>query len=412
MNASGVRGQQLLSTGSRFASSPGVVSRLVAPGFQKIINTIDAGLEKGSILARLPDGSTRMLGGRAAGFEAEITLNDWRALIRLATAGSIGWYQAFEAGGWESEDMVSLFAVMGDNARALGSAARPTGMARWIAKLTHQLNRNSRAGSKRNIGAHYDLGNDFYSSWLDPSMTYSSALGLDHVDLEKAQQLKIEAICERLGISEGDAVLEIGCGWGTLAGEMARRGGSITAISLSREQLAYARSKSPTINFREIDYRDISGEFDAIASVEMVEALGREYWPAFMDCIASNLKPGGRAAIQYISMADDLFEAYANAVDFIQAYVFPGGLLIKTSEFRELAEARGLQWNDHTSFGPDYAKTLQLWRERFDLAVSQEKLPQGFDQRFVRLWRYYLAYCEAGFRCGNVDVHQVTLARA
>ena len=404
----------MLSGGDRFARSPGLFAKALAPGFQSIINAVDAGLERGSMLAHLPDGTTRLLGGRAPGFDARIDLKDWRGLIRLATNGSIGWYQAYEAGEWDSDDIVSLLAVMGDNARTLGDTARSSGPFRWAAKLVHRFNRNNRAGSKRNIAAHYDLGNDFYAAWLDPSMTYSSAMGLDpkagEEALEHAQRAKISGLIERLG--EPGQTLEIGCGWGTLAHSLAASGADVTAISLSDQQLAYARATwSPSIRFEKRDYRDVTGSFDAIASCEMVEALGREYWPTFMDAVAGNLKPGGRAAIQYISMADDLFEAYARAADFIQAYIFPGGLLIKTSEFRALAEARGLTWRDQSDFGAHYAETLRLWRVRFDRAVEENRLPDGFDARFVRLWRYYLAYCEAGFRCGNVNVHQVTLVK-
>jgi cyclopropane-fatty-acyl-phospholipid synthase len=364
--------------------------------------------------AHLPGGTTRVLGGRAPGFEAEITLHDWRALIRLATNGVIGFYQGYEAREWDSPDLVQLFGVMSDNVRTLGNSARSSGAFKWVAKLAHRFNRNDRAGSQRNISAHYDLGNDFYSAWLDPTMTYSSGLDVGNDGLEASQYRKVEALARRLG--QPERVLEIGCGWGTLANRLSQSGAQVTAISLSDEQLAYARSNTdPAIDYRKQDYRDVGvGEapaFDAIASCEMVEALGREYWPTFMDCVARNLKPGGRAAIQYISLADDLFEDYASTVDFIQAYVFPGGLLIKTSEFRELAQERGLAWQDQTDFGLDYAETLRLWRERFDAAVEERRLPDGFDESFVRLWRFYLAYCEAGFRAGNIDVHQVTLVR-
>ncbi|MEM6856411.1 MAG: cyclopropane-fatty-acyl-phospholipid synthase family protein [Pseudomonadota bacterium] len=410
----GARGEQLLSGGDRFAGSPGFFSKLIAPGFRAIINAVDQGLEHGSMLAHLPDGTTRLLGGRAPGFDVRIELKDWRALLRLATSGSIGWYQAYEAGEWECDDMVALFAIMGENARKLGNTARSSGPFKWAANLAHRFNRNDRKGAERNIAAHYDLGNDFYRAWLDPSMAYSSALGLgenaNEDSLEAAQRAKYEAIATRLGAPSD--TLEIGSGWGTLADILTQRGTRVTAISLSDEQLDYARDHCSTaITFEKRDYRDVEGQFDAIASVEMVEALGREYWPEFMDTIARFLRPGGRAAIQYISLADDLFETYAGTAEFIQAYIFPGGLLIKTSEFRELAEARGLTWSDQVDFGEDYAETLRIWRERFDRAVDDGRLPAGFDARFVRLWRFYLAYCEAGFRCRNVNVHQVTLTK-
>ncbi|MDJ0977887.1 MAG: cyclopropane-fatty-acyl-phospholipid synthase family protein [Erythrobacter sp.] len=419
MNAGGVgtgsRGEPLLSGGARFASAPGLLSRLIAPGFRAIINAIDRGLERGSLLAHLPDGSSELLGGRRPGFDAQIHVRDWRALLRLATSGSIGWYQAYEAGEWECDDLVALYAIMGDNALTLGNAARASGPFRWAANLAHRYNRNNRAGAQRNVAAHYDLGNDFYRAWLDPSMSYSSALGLDPMagedGLEAAQRAKIEAIVKRLG-RPSDA-LEIGCGWGTLSERLADRGANVTAISLSDEQLAYARSRcSPFIRFEKRDYRDVEGQYDAIACVEMVEALGREYWGDFMDVIARSLRPGGRAAIQYISMAEELFESYAGSAEFIQAYIFPGGLLIKTSEFRALAQARGLGWHDQCDFGLDYAETLKRWRTRFESAVEKDRLPDGFDARFVRLWRTYLAYCEAGFRCRNVNAHQVTLTKS
>ncbi|MGB7372194.1 MAG: cyclopropane-fatty-acyl-phospholipid synthase family protein [Erythrobacter sp.] len=414
MTARGVRGDRLLTVGERFAAEPGFVSRLVAPGFRTVLDRIDAGLETGSLLAHLPDGTTRMLGARKPGFDVEVWLRDWRALLRLATGGSIGWFRAWEAGEWEADDKVMLFALFTANARTLGGTARSSGPVRWLSRVAHRFNRNSRKGARRNISAHYDLGNDFYAAWLDPAMSYSSALDIADDGLadglEAAQNRKMDAIAERLGSAR--SVLEIGCGWGALANRLARDGADVTAISLSAEQLRWARERhGPGIDFVLSDYRDMSGQYDAVASVEMVEALGRENWPVFMDCVARALAPGGRAAIQYISMSDDLFETYAASVDFIQAYVFPGGLLIKSSEFRKLAEKRGLVWRDEVRFGQDYAQTLKIWRAAFDDAVRGGHLPDGFDQRFIRLWNYYLSYCEGGFRSGLIDVHQVTLVK-
>lgn len=404
------RGRGLVDGGQRFARKPGLVTRLLAPGFAHILDRVDEGLEKGTIHCQLPDGSRRMLGGRSPGFEAEIDVRDWRALLRLATNGSIGWYQAWEAGEWDSPDTVPIFALFMVNGDALGDIGRARGLFRWAVRFAHWLNRNTHDGARRNIAAHYDLGNDFYAQWLDPSMSYSSACDVRGDGLEAAQRRKWEALSQRLGTPE--TLLEIGCGWGALADHFARTGSRVTAIGLSEEQLEYARAcRSPAVEFRKQDYRDVEGGFDAIVSVEMVEALGHEYWPTFMDCIARNLKPGGRAAIQYIAMQDSLFDHYATSADFIQAYIFPGGLLIRTSEFRRLAEERGLRWQDQSSFGQDYAETLRLWRENFDRAVEENHLPAGFDERFVRLWRYYLMYCEGGFRGGGIDVHQVTLVK-
>ena len=411
MNAQGLgSGETLLTGGARFERSPGLLARLFAPGFHKVLDRIDAGLETGSITGRLPDGTTRVVGGRAPGFEADITIHDWRALMRLATNGSIGWYQAWEAGEWESPDPVPIFALFMANGEALGDTGRARGPFRWAARLAHWMNRNTHEGAARNIHAHYDLGNDFYEAWLDPTMSYSSAVWDEDDDLEAAQRRKWTHLAERVG--QPETLLEIGCGWGGLSDHFARGGAKVTGISLSDEQLAWARERhDPGIDFRKQDYRDVREQYDAIVSVEMVEAVGREFWPSYFDCIAGSLKPGGRAAIQFISMKDSLFDAYAKSADFIQAYIFPGGLLIRTSEFERLARERGLRWKDCSSFGLDYADTLKAWRHRFDAAAAEGRLPGEFDARFRELWRYYLMYCEGGFRGGGIDVHQVTLVK-
>ncbi len=383
-------------------------------------------MEAGTIVGHLPDGTVRLLGGRNPGFDAEVHLRDWRALLKLATNGSIGWYQAWEAGEWDSPDPVPLFALFMANGDALGDTGRAHGPFRLAARFAHWLNRNTHSGAERNIHAHYDLGNDFYAAWLGQSMCYSSALFETQTEtpsraeqvtspLDYAQLAKATAMLNRVHAHKARSILEIGCGWGMLAHAAAQGGRThVDAISLSDEQLAFCRAKSDdpaNPRFLKKDYRDTSGQFDAIVSVEMVEALGREYWPTFMDCIARNLRPGGRAAIQYISMKESLFEAYAKSADFIQAYVFPGGLLIRTSEFRALAEQRGLTWIEQADFGEHYAETLRIWRENFDRAAQNGRLPAGFDEQFIRLWRYYLMYCEGGFRGGGIDVHQVTLVK-
>ncbi len=292
---------------------------------------------------------------------------------------------------------------------SLGDTARAKGPWRWAARALHALNRNTKAQAEKNIHAHYDLGNDFYAAWLDPTMSYSSAYRTGDDSLEAAQHRKWERLSQRLGNPE--TLLEIGCGWGALSGYFAQDGARVDAISLSDEQLDWAREHHSGVQFLKQDYRDTAGQFDAIVSVEMVEALGREYWPTFMDCIARNLKPGGKAAIQFIAMRDDLFDAYAKSADFIQAYVFPGGLLIRTSEFRKLAETRGLVWTDQEDFAADYAETLKIWRKRFDQAAEEGRLPKGFDGQFRDLWRFYLMYCEGGFRGGGITVSQVTLVK-
>ena len=412
MSATGVAsGEGLVAGGERIGIAPSWLARIVSGGFERVLQRIDRGLVSGKINGTLPDGTRRDLGGHAPGFEADVTLHDYRALLRLATGGSAGWYQAWAAGEWSSPDPVQLAALFMANAETLGTTARARGPWRWLAKALHKLHRNTKAGAARNIHAHYDLGNDFYAAWLDPSLVYSSArFGSGAESLEGAQRAKLDTIAER--VAGAQSVLEIGCGWGALAARLAADGAAVTAISLSEQQLAWARAHQPAgIDFRHQDYRDVAGQFDAVVSVEMVEAVGQEYWPAFFDSIDRCLKPGGRAAIQYISIRDELFEAYAASADFIQAYVFPGGMLVRESAFKRLAAERGLEWRDQVNFGPDYAETLKLWRANFDRAVAEDRLPSGFDQRFIALWRFYLMYCEGGFRGGGIDVAQVTLVK-
>lgn len=406
------RGTELVGGGRGIGIGPQWLARAWSGGIHRVLDRVESGLARGSIEAELPDGQMRLLGGKAPGFRAKVTIRDARALLRLATEGSVGWYQAWEAGEWDSPDPVPLFALFMDNSTELGDTGRAHGPWRLLVRAIHWLRRNTRRGARRNIHAHYDLGNDFYAAWLDPTMSYSSARFADgEGQLEAAQQHKIGTIAARLDGCR--TLLEVGCGWGGLARHFADSGVSVTAISLSDEQLAWARDRHGRagIEFRKQDYRDTTGQFDAIASVEMVEAVGEEYWPDFFDCIARCLKPGGRAAIQYIAMRDELFEAYARSADFIQTYIFPGGMLVRESAFRRLAAERGLAWRDQASFGLDYAQTLRLWRENFDRAVQRGGLPPEFDERFVRLWRFYLMYCEGGFRGRGIDVAQVTLVK-
>jgi cyclopropane-fatty-acyl-phospholipid synthase len=421
MNAPEIqRGRHLVSKavlpgagGGLFAAFSNPIAKRI---FHLVAERIDAGLHYGTIEGHLPDGSVRVAGGRGTGPMAIVNLHRWSALTRLVRGGSIGWYEGWAAGDWDSPDPVQIFDLFMRNRVTLGNVARPTGLTKLAANINHRLRRNTKANARENIEAHYDLGNDFYAAWLDAGMTYSSAVfAHGGQELEAAQAHKNRLLLDRLNLKDGDALLEIGCGWGGFAESIA----AITkvkyhGITLSSEQKAYADTR---LSGREdmaitlTDYRDVTGQYDAIASVEMVEAVGQDYWPAYLDSIARALKPGGRVALQYIRIEDDVFESYARGTDFIQRYIFPGGMLLSESRFRALAEARGLSWHDRQDYGPHYAETLRLWRERFDAAVDEGRLPKGFDAKFVALWRYYLMYCEGGFRGSGINVAQVTLVK-
>lgn len=420
------RGRHLVSADRGFATGGGIaaraMARLVGGGFHRMLDEIDAALLEGGIEAVLPDGSTRMIGFRAPGPAPVVRLHSWRALVRLASSGSVGWYKAWELGEWSSPDPVPLFDLFMRNGESLGDTARAKGLFRLVNRIAHRLRENDKARARRNIEAHYDLGNDFYRAWLDESMAYSSAVFAEPVSaeepLEAAQERKVRLLLDRLALQPGQRLLEIGCGWGGLA-EIAARdyGVHVTGLTLSPSQKAYADARmaqaglSGRVSIELTDYRDARGRYDAVASVEMAEAVGREYWPLYLESIARLLKPGGRAALQLISIRESLFEAYSRSADFIQTYIFPGGMLVSEERFRRIAGEAGLEWRDRSGYGLHYAETLRRWRERYDAAVAEERLPAGFDAPFHRLWRYYLMYCEGGFRGGGIDVAQVTLVK-
>lgn len=411
------RGEHLVRADRRFATGAGVVGRLAAPAFRHVLDRLHQRLERGGIRATLPDGEKRRIGFHRPGPTAIVRIHSWLALVRLATSGSVGWYKAWVAGEWSSPDPVPLFELFMLNGQALGELGRAKGFRRLVNSLAHRLRDNGLGQARENIAAHYDLGNDFYAEWLDPSMTYSSARFAPGDDLEAAQLRKVAMLLYRLDLGPGKRLLEIGCGWGTLAIEAAKRGADVVGLTLSAEQKNWADKKiaelqlSDQIEIRLQDYREISEQFDAVASVEMVEAVGQRWWGAYLDSIARNLRPGGRAALQFISMRHELFEGYSRNADFIQAYIFPGGMLLDEPQFEALARDRGLSWDTRDGFGGDYAETLRQWRERYDVAVSENRLSE-FSEQFHNLWRYYLMYCEGGFRGGGIDVAQVTMVKA
>ena len=413
------RGKHLVAADRGFATGGGFFASLFAGGFNKLLDRVDKGISEGRIEATLPDGSTRTVGGRGEGPVAIIHLKSWRALVRLVASGSVGWYVAWARGEWTSPDPVKIFEVFLRNASSLGDTGRSKGPWKAVNWVAHRLRANGKKRARRNIAHHYDLGNDFYAAWLDPSMTYSSAIFANPADtLEQAQQHKVRLRLDRLDLQPGQRLLEIGCGWGALA-EIAARdyGVHVTGLTLSEEQKAYAEARlaraglADKADIQLTDYRDVAGTFDAVASVEMVEAVGQEYWPAYLDAVARALKPGGKAAIQLISIRDDLFPNYAANADFIQTYIFPGGMLIGEGRFRAIGEKAGLFWQDRAGYGADYAETLRRWRESYEAAVREARLPDGFDPDFHNLWRYYLMYCEGGFRSGGIDVAQVTMVK-
>ena len=412
------RGEHLVRADRGFATGGGLLARLTAPAIAKVLDEIHARLACGGIELTLPGGAKRLLGFHAKGPKAVVRLSSWLSLVRLATSGSVGWYKAWTLGEWSSPNPVTVFELFSANAVALGNVGRAKGPFRWVNAIAHRLRDNAPRKARRNIAAHYDLGNDFYAAWLDRTMTYSSArFAAPDESLEDGQLRKIQTLLDRLKLQPGQRLLDIGCGWGTLAIEAAKRGVSVVGLTLSTEQKSWAERKigeaglGHHVEIRLQDYRETAEPFDAVASVEMVEAVGRRWWGAYLDSIARNLRPGGRAALQFISMDDRVFEGYARNADFIQTYIFPGGLLVDEPDFEALARDRGLSWEQREGFGRDYAETLKRWRERYDAAVARGAL-QGFDDRFHNLWRYYLMYCEGAFRGGSIDVAQVTMVKS
>ena len=412
------RGEHLVRADRRFATGGGMLARLTAPAFAKVLDQIDSRLVQGGLELTLPDGARRRVGFRASGPSAQVHLGSWLALVRLATSGSVGWYKAWTLGEWSSPDPVALFDLFSANAVPLGDVGRAKGPFRWINALAHRLRDNAPRKARKNIAAHYDLGNDFYCEWLDSTMTYSSARFRSADDtLEQAQLQKIATLLDRLELKPGQRLLEIGCGWGTLAIEAAKRGAEVVGLTLSTEQKAWADERiadagmAGRIEIRLQDYRETSEQFDAVASVEMAEAVGRRWWGTYLDSIARNLKAGGRSALQFISIRHELFDDYARNADFIQTYIFPGGMLLDEPHFEQLARERGLSWQAREGFRLDYAETLKRWRDRYNAALLRGALG-GFAEPFHDLWRYYLMYCEGGFRGGAIDVAQVTMVKS
>ncbi len=380
---------------------------------------IAAQLRYGELTIELPDGSRRCFRGSEPGPAGHLVLHRERALRRFVTDGGAGFAEAYLEGDWDSPDLARLLELLAINEAAYEELYYGRGWLGRLARLRHLLRPNSRRGSRRNVHAHYDLGNRFYELWLDRSMTYSAALFPDpQAPLEEAQRTKYRRLAERLQLQEGQRLLEIGCGWGAFAELVAREfGARVTAITISEAQHAFAAARvqaaglAERVEVRLQDYRDVVGRFDRIASIEMFEAVGERYWPIFFGRLRELLAPSGLAGLQVITIADRHYEAYRRSADFIQRHVFPGGMLPSPSALGAQIARAGLCEIAPFTFGRHYARTLAGWQQRFQASWPLIQ-GQGFDQRFKRLWEYYLAYCEAGFRVGYTDVRQVTLARA
>ena len=390
-----------------------------APAAARTVFKLLQQLRHGSLTIELPDGSVQTVGD-GQGPHISIHMRNWNAFGAALKSGDIGFAESYIAGDWTTPDLAPLLGLLLANRKALDDVIHGSWAGRLLYRLRHLLNRNTKSNSRKNIHAHYDLGNAFYSLWLDGTMNYSSALfegGLDQ-DMQQAQHAKVRRALRMAGVQSGDRVLEIGCGWGALAEKATVEfGAQLTGVTLSTEQLAWAQQRLAALgvntqaDLRLQDYRDIDdGPYDAVCSIEMLEAVGREYWPTYFQSVARLLKPDGRACIQSIVIQDALFERYIRSTDFIQQYIFPGGCLPCPTEVRRQAQAAGLQVVDELAFGRDYAETCRRWRADF-MAQSAKVLALGFDERFIRIWEFYLAYCEAGFDAGDIDVVQYTLSR-
>jgi len=403
----------------RAGGNPGALhatlGRLLTPLLARLLRSV----RSGTLVVELPGG--KRLAGRGVhpGPQATLVLHRWRPLLRLLLRGDIGFAASYRDGDWSTPDLPALLEVALRNDERWSGTLDGAWPVRLRHRLAHLLHANTRRGSRHNIAFHYDMGNAFYAQWLDPALIYSSALyAHPQQTLEDAQAHKLQRVLDLLDLRDGDAVLEVGCGWGALAVAMARAGAAqVTGVTLSTEQLAHAQERlaqeglAQQVDLRLQDYRDVQGRFQRIVSIEMMEAVGERYWPTYFDMLRERLAPGGKAVLQVITMADAHFPHYRRNADFIQHFIFPGGMLPSVGAMQAQAQRAGLTLRREVSFGLSYAATLAEWRTRFHRAWPQIE-PLGYDAAFRRLWDYYLCYCEAGFRTGRVDVGLFTLAHA
>jgi cyclopropane-fatty-acyl-phospholipid synthase len=415
-----------MTTSNTSNNSPAFTLPAGAPPAARATLKLLMRLKHGTLTVKLPDGSVQRF-GNGQGPQASLHLLNWNVCSAALKSGDIGFAESYIAGDWTTPHLTDLLQVFIVNRQEVEDVIYGTWLGRFAYRIKHLLNRNTKANSQKNIHAHYDLGNAFYELWLDGTMNYSSAIfETPETSMKDAQHAKVRRALRMAQVKPGDRVLEIGCGWGALAEKATSEfGASVVGVTLSTEQLEWANKHmqregvAEQADLRLQDYRDIGkaghlstqdAPFDAICSIEMIEAVGREYWPEYFQTVARLLKPGGHACIQSIVIADELFERYISSTDFIQQYVFPGGCLPCPKEFRAQAAKAGLQVVDEFSFGQDYARTLQLWHEQF-AAQKAHVLQLGFDERFIRIWEFYLSYCEAAFLEASTNVVQYTLRK-
>ncbi len=390
------------------------------PFFFKLVCNLVEKIHYGTITFCLPDGRALKLEGvEETSSNGIIVVRDFSFARRVILGGDIGFFESFAADHWDTPNLADCLYIFARNADYIRESFRAAPLIGWLDNIRRSFNRNTPKGSRRNIMAHYDLGNSFYEKWLDPTMTYSSArFSSPDTALSTAQLNKYRSLAQQIDLKPGDEVLEIGSGWGGFAEFAAKdMGAKVTGITISQAQYEYAKKRifreglNEQVEFRLQDYRDIDGAFDKVASIEMFEAVGKEYWTTYFSKVRDALKPGGIAGFQIITIADRFFERYSKSTDFIQRHIFPGGVLPSPSLLKNHIESAGLAWRKAITFGEDYALTLAQWHERFVSAWDDIK-PMGFDERFKKLWRFYLAYCEAGFRAGTTDVFQIAAIRS
>lgn len=388
------------------------------PSRARFILKMLSNLQHGALHLELPDGKSAHFGDDS--YPVTLKLRNWTLFDAVLKSGDIGFAETYIDGSWSTDNLTGLITLFIRNRESVESLIYGKWWGNLLYRVRHLFNRNSRSGSKKNIHAHYDIGNNFYQLWLDRSMTYSSALFSNgqRDTLQQGQLAKYRRILQQLNVAAGERILEIGCGWGGFAEVAAKEGGAhVSGVTLSTEQLQYAQQRmqekgvAAQADLKLMDYRDLNDKFDAIASIEMFEAVGEAYWPTYFECVARNLKSGGRACIQTIVIADELFERYRTGTDFIQQYIFPGGMLPSPSVFRAQAAKQGLRVKEEISFGLDYARTLAEWRDGFHKNLGEIN-QLGFDEKFQRTWEFYFGYCEAGFRADSISVMQFTLEKA